>query len=164
MAGSAPEIEGDRRARTGVAPLLVHAIAPHRDPVHQNGGAVRRYPRRGVPTTAPLAADRPTAAEERSEFERDGHVSIRALLTPDEVERYRPAVLAAAAEGNRETRALEDRDVQARRRRQHPVAPGPVLLAVPARSAERRDGVDPAARPRPCRRSDDVRVGHPPQR
>ena len=94
--------------------LLVHAVATHRDPVHQNGGAVRRYPHNRVPTTAPLAADRPTAATERSEFGRDGHVCVRALLTPDEVERYRPAVLAAAAEGNRETRALEDRDVYGR--------------------------------------------------
>ena len=77
--------------RTGVAQLLVHAVATHRDPVHQNGGALRRYPRLGVPTTAPLAADRPTAAGEREAFERDGHVCIRALLTPDEVERHRPA-------------------------------------------------------------------------
>ena len=66
------------------------------------------------PTTAPLAADRPTTADERVAFERDGHVCIRGLLTAEEVAAYRPAVMSAAAEGNHESRALEDRDVYGR--------------------------------------------------
>jgi ectoine hydroxylase-related dioxygenase (phytanoyl-CoA dioxygenase family) len=47
-------------------------------------------------------------------FARDGHVVVPGLASAGEVAAFRPAIEAAAAAHNRETRALEDRDTYGR--------------------------------------------------
>lgn len=45
-----------------------------------------------------------------ADFQRDGHLLTRGVVSPDELAIYRPAINAAADKFNHETRALEERD------------------------------------------------------
>ena len=47
-------------------------------------------------------------------FQREGHALVRGLATAEEVAAYRPHLVAAAKERNRETRPLEERDTYGR--------------------------------------------------
>lgn len=60
---------------------------------------------------APALDDEYALSQDQVEaYARDGHVMIRGLLSPSEVETYRQAILAAVARMNHETRPLSERD------------------------------------------------------
>lgn len=64
-----------------------------------------------VPSHLPaLDSDYPLGDDLIEAYRRDGHVMIRALLSPEEVGIYRQAILDAVAKLNQETRPMEDRD------------------------------------------------------
>jgi len=48
--------------------------------------------------------------EQAAAYRRDGHVLLRAVCTPAEIARWRPALLAAVERNNTERRPLEERD------------------------------------------------------
>ena len=52
----------------------------------------------------------PTAPDAVAAYRRDGHALVRGLASPEEVAAFRPAIEAAAAEHNRETRPLAERE------------------------------------------------------
>ena len=54
------------------------------------------------------------SAQQIEEYRAKGHVMVRGLLSPTEVEHYRQAILSAVQRLNRETRPLEERDTYAK--------------------------------------------------
>lgn len=65
------------------------------------------------PEVTPLPALEATyavSADQAAQFQRDGHILLRSVATPDEVAAYRPAITATARRYDREERPLEQRD------------------------------------------------------
>jgi ectoine hydroxylase-related dioxygenase (phytanoyl-CoA dioxygenase family) len=57
-----------------------------------------------------LSAEYPLTEEQRAAYQRDGHILLRGVCSPEEVAAYRPVLTGTVARHNRETRKLEDRD------------------------------------------------------
>jgi ectoine hydroxylase-related dioxygenase (phytanoyl-CoA dioxygenase family) len=57
-----------------------------------------------------LSSDYPLTQEQIQSFRTDGFIILRGVLTPEEVEAYRPEIKRTTAEMNNETRKLEERD------------------------------------------------------
>lgn len=57
-----------------------------------------------------LDSEYPLTQAQIDSYRRDGHVMVRGLLSPEEVNFYRQAILDAVAKLNQETRPLEERD------------------------------------------------------
>lgn len=61
--------------------------------------------------TLPLLDDFITIPKEQiEEFRKNGHTLVRGVLSPEEVDAFRPVILKAAADKNTEKRKLEERD------------------------------------------------------
>jgi hypothetical protein len=45
---------------------------------------------------------------QKEKFNRDGHILLRELATPDEIEMFRPAIKRASDKHNAETRSLAE--------------------------------------------------------
>ncbi len=61
--------------------------------------------------TLPTLSDFITVSKEQvAEFRKNGHTLIRNILSPEEIEAFRPVILEAADKQNTEKRKLEDRD------------------------------------------------------
>ncbi len=63
-----------------------------------------------MPALPPLDSEYILTPDQISEYQRNGHVLLRGLLTPEEVSAYREAILDAVSVLNREARPLEERD------------------------------------------------------
>jgi ectoine hydroxylase-related dioxygenase (phytanoyl-CoA dioxygenase family) len=57
-----------------------------------------------------LSSDYPLTQEQIDAFQRDGHILLRGVLSPEEVRAYRPVITAAVERLNWRTDKLEDRD------------------------------------------------------
>lgn len=53
-------------------------------------------------------------AEDRGEYQRSGHICLRALCSTEEIQAVRPAILSAVDRLNQEDRPLEERDTYGR--------------------------------------------------
>lgn len=75
---------------------------------------------RGAPLTATigelpdLASDYRLSDEQIASYQRDGHVLLRGVCTPEEIARYRPVLNAAAYRFCTEHRSMEERDTYGR--------------------------------------------------
>lgn len=58
----------------------------------------------------PLESEYPLASDQIAAFQRDGHVLLRGVCSPEEVAAYRPAIVDATYRFSHETRPLEERD------------------------------------------------------
>lgn len=58
----------------------------------------------------PLESDYPLTEDQIASYQRDGHLMVRALLSPEEVTIYRQNILDAVAKLNQESRPMEERD------------------------------------------------------
>ena len=63
-----------------------------------------------MPALPPLDSEYILTPDQIAEYQRNGHVLLRGLLTPEEVSAYREAILDAVSVLNREARPLEERD------------------------------------------------------
>ena len=61
-----------------------------------------------------LSSDYALLPEQIEELRRDGHVLLRGVCSPDEVEAYRDLISGAARRFNTETRPLSERDTYGR--------------------------------------------------
>lgn len=57
-----------------------------------------------------LESDYPLTLERIEEFQRDGHLLLREVVSASEIAAYRPAINSAADRFNTQTQAMEDRD------------------------------------------------------
>lgn len=57
-----------------------------------------------------LSEPYPLSSEDIEKYQKDGHVTLRGVLKPDEVEAYRRAITEAVQRLNQESRPLEERD------------------------------------------------------
>ncbi len=57
-----------------------------------------------------LSSDYPVSSEQIESFQRDGHLLLRGVCSPEEIAAYRPVINEAADRFNTETRPLEERD------------------------------------------------------
>jgi ectoine hydroxylase-related dioxygenase (phytanoyl-CoA dioxygenase family) len=62
------------------------------------------------PDLPPLESEYPLAPDRIAAFQRDGHVLLRGVCTPEEAAAYRPAIRDATYRYSHETRPLEERD------------------------------------------------------
>jgi ectoine hydroxylase-related dioxygenase (phytanoyl-CoA dioxygenase family) len=61
-------------------------------------------------TLPDLAGDYAVSSDHVTAYQRDGHVCLRGMCSPEEVDAYRPVITTAVKNHNPETRPLEDRD------------------------------------------------------
>ena len=61
-----------------------------------------------------LSSDYPLNPDSMACFRRDGHVLLRSVASPDEIDAYRPAILAARDRHGPEATPLEERDTYGR--------------------------------------------------
>jgi ectoine hydroxylase-related dioxygenase (phytanoyl-CoA dioxygenase family) len=61
-----------------------------------------------------LESDYPLTSEQIAAYQRDGHILLRGVCTPEEVAAYREAIVETALRFNPETRKLEERDTYGR--------------------------------------------------
>lgn len=61
-----------------------------------------------------LSAEYPITADQVSRYQRDGHILLREVASPEEVAAYRHVIGDAVKRFNTETRSLEERDTYAR--------------------------------------------------
>jgi ectoine hydroxylase-related dioxygenase (phytanoyl-CoA dioxygenase family) len=57
-----------------------------------------------------LSSEYPLTPEQIASYQRDGHILLRGVCSPEEAAAYRAAILDATMRHNRETRPLEERD------------------------------------------------------
>lgn len=62
------------------------------------------------PALPALDDDYQLSGEQIRDYQKNGHIIVRGLASPEEVEAFRPLVREAALRHNRETRPLEERD------------------------------------------------------
>lgn len=64
-----------------------------------------------LPANLPdLSSAYPISADQSAEYQKNGHVCLRSVASPEEVRAYRAAILHAVERNNTETRPLEERD------------------------------------------------------
>ncbi|HZO90205.1 MAG TPA: phytanoyl-CoA dioxygenase family protein [Chthonomonadaceae bacterium] len=61
-------------------------------------------------TLPALSGDYPLAEEQIAQFQRDGHILLRGICSPEEIAAYRPVLTGTVMRHNKETRPLEERD------------------------------------------------------
>lgn len=61
-----------------------------------------------------LSSDYPITSEQAAAFQRDGHILLRGVCSPEEIAVYRDVLNAAAYGYNTETRPIEERDTYGR--------------------------------------------------
>src|SRR5579884_1617585 len=64
-----------------------------------------------APSTLPdLSSDYPLTSEQIAGYQRDGHILLRGVLSPEEIAAYRPLISDAADRYNTQSKPLEERD------------------------------------------------------